>query len=172
MSMQDHSKSSMMSSLIDAAASLASMIQTMNRLQLGGTRSANPKRWVEVRMSGTCGHVLVMWTHAIVDQHCWIHWRRRVDHDNEVERDPIPGDAVSSIGIQSLSCAEREADECSSAHSEWTSVTTILLNGARCLVPRLSLTQSPGLMVSIVTGSGLPTTRNLRGDALDQEQST
>ena len=42
----------------------------------------------------------------------------RVDHDNEVERDPIPGDAVSSIGVQSRSCAEREADECSSAHSE------------------------------------------------------
>ena len=36
-----------------------------------------------------------------------------------------------------------------------TSVTTkLLLNGTRCLVPHLSLMQSPGLMVSIVTGSG------------------
>ena len=39
-----------------------------------------------------------------------------VDHDNE--RELIPGDAVSSIGVQSRSCVEREDDECSSVHSE------------------------------------------------------
>ena len=37
-----------------------------------------------------------------------------------------------------------------------------VVNGARCLVPRRSLTQSPGLMVSILTGLGLPITVNAR----------
>ena len=40
-----------------------------------------------------------------------------VDHD--IERELIPGDAVSSLGVQSRSCVEREDDECSSAHSEF-----------------------------------------------------
>ena len=41
----------------------------------------------------------------------------RVDHDNE--RELIAGDAVSSLGVQSRPCVEREDDECSSVHSEF-----------------------------------------------------
>ena len=78
------------------------MIQTMNRLQLGGRARVG-----DVETHATVAPTLL---DSLAED------LSRVDHDNE--RELIPGDAVSSIGVQSRSCAEREADECSSAQSE------------------------------------------------------
>ena len=112
------------------------MIQTMNRLQLGGTRfeSEEMGRGADVRnVWARVGDVETHGTVAPTLLDSLTQDLSRVDDDNEVERELIPGDAVSSNGVQSRSCAEWEANECSSAHSE-------LLG----LVPHLSFMQSPG----------------------------
>ena len=84
-----------------------------------------------------------------------------LSHDNE--RELIPGDAVTSIGVVSFLRMTNAVLSIQSLVGErWrTSSTTKFLIGACCHAP-LSLMQSPVLMVLIVTK--WPTTWNLRGD--------
>ena len=94
------------------------MIQ-MNPLQLGG-------RGQSIRRDGSTWDVQNVWarvgdvvTHATVAPTLLDSLAEdlsKVDHD--VERELIPGDAISSIRVQSRSGVEREDNEHNSVHSE------------------------------------------------------